>query len=90
MITLTCKSIVIMVNLLDMAGFGFKGSFSRARTGFWCVSVVSELQDALTRAGFSAVKIQRKDESREFIREWAPGLQLEEVVVSALIEAVKA
>ncbi len=53
-------------------------------------SVVSELQAALTEAGFSAVKIQPKDESREFIKEWAPGLQLEEVVVSALIEAAKA
>ncbi len=53
-------------------------------------SVVNELQAALTEAGFSAVNIQPKDESREFIKEWAPGLQLEEVVVSALIEAVKA
>ena len=53
-------------------------------------SVVSDLQTALTEAGFSAVNIQPKDESREFIKEWAPGLQLEEVVVSALIEAVKA
>jgi arsenite methyltransferase len=35
------------------------------------------------------VNIQAKDESREFIKEWAPGLQLEEVIVSALIEAVK-
>ncbi len=53
-------------------------------------SVVSELQAALMEAGFSGVKIQPKDESREFIKEWAPGLQLEEVVVSALIEAIKA
>ena len=33
---------------------------------------------------------QPKDESREFIEEWATGLKLEEEVVSALIEAVKA
>jgi arsenite methyltransferase len=53
-------------------------------------SVVDDLKAALAAAGFSDVKIQPKDESREFIKEWAPGLQLEEVVVSALIEAVKA
>ena len=53
-------------------------------------SVVSELREAIEAAGFSAVLIQPKDESREFIKEWAPGLQLEEVVVSALIGAVKA
>jgi arsenite methyltransferase len=52
-------------------------------------SIVGELQAALVDAGFSDVNIQAKDESREFIKEWAPGLQLEEVIVSALIEAVK-
>jgi arsenite methyltransferase len=52
-------------------------------------SVVEDLKAALAAAGFSGVTIQPKDESREFIKEWAPGLQLEEVIVSALIEAVK-
>ena len=52
-------------------------------------SVVDELRKAIEAAGFSAVRIQPKDESREFIKEWAPGLQLEEVIVSALIEAEK-
>ena len=52
-------------------------------------SVVDELDAALGAAGFSAVRIQPKDESRQFIKEWAPGLQLEEVIVSALIEAEK-
>ena len=53
-------------------------------------SLVDELRMSLDAAGFSEVKVQPKDESRGFIKEWAPGLQLEEVVVSALIEAVKA
>jgi arsenite methyltransferase len=52
-------------------------------------SVVDELRAALDSAGFSEVQIQPKDESREFIKEWAPGLQLEDAVVSALIEAIK-
>ena len=52
-------------------------------------SVVDELRVALDSAGFSAVRIEPKDESRKFIKEWAPGLQLEDAVVSALIEAIK-
>ena len=52
-------------------------------------SVVDDLRDALEAAGFAEIMIQPKDESRAFIKEWAPGLQLEEAVVSALIEAVK-
>lgn len=53
-------------------------------------SVVDELRAVLDSAGFSAVQIQPKDESREFIKAWAPGLKLEDAVVSALINAVKA
>lgn len=52
-------------------------------------SVVDELRAALYSAGFAAVRIEPKDESRELIKEWAPGLQLEDAVVSALIVAVK-
>lgn len=52
-------------------------------------SVVDELRSWLAAAGFAEVRIAPKDESREFIKEWAPGLQLEDAVVSALIEAVK-
>ena len=50
---------------------------------------MEDLRSALGVAGFSGVRIQPKDESREFIKEWAPGLQLEDAVVSALIEAAK-
>jgi arsenite methyltransferase len=53
-------------------------------------SVIGELSAALQAAGFLAVRIQPKDDSRQFIKEWAPGLQLAEVIVSALIEAEKA
>ena len=40
-------------------------------------SVVDELRSWLEAAGFAEVRIAPKDESREFIKEWAPGLQLE-------------
>jgi len=50
---------------------------------------ISYLEDALRAAGFRQISIVPKDESREFIREWAPGSRAEEYVVSANIEAIK-
>lgn len=52
-------------------------------------SMIDELIAALHGAGFKDVRIAPKDESREFIREWAPGRGVEDYVVSATIEAVK-
>jgi len=52
-------------------------------------SLVEELQAMITEAGFALVRIEPKDESREFIRDWAPGRGVEDYVVSATIEAVK-
>lgn len=43
----------------------------------------------LDEAGFREVRIRPKDESREFIRTWAPGCRIEDYVVSATIEAAK-
>ena len=40
-------------------------------------------------AGFEQVQIQLKDESKEFIKDWAPGLNITDFVVSATIEAIK-
>lgn len=50
---------------------------------------IDELEDMLRKAGFTHIRIQPKDESREFIRDWAPGMRVEDFVVSAAIEAVK-
>jgi len=50
---------------------------------------IDELVDMLGEAGFTNIRIQPKDESREFIRDWAPGMRVEDFVVSATIEAVK-
>jgi hypothetical protein len=43
----------------------------------------------LSEAGFTGIRIKPKEESREFIRDWAPEHKIEEYVVSATIEAVK-
>jgi hypothetical protein len=52
-------------------------------------SPIAELDAMLKAAGFERVSIAPKDESRAFIRDWAPGSKIEEFVVSASIEAVK-
>jgi len=52
-------------------------------------STVDELHTMLTDAGFTDIRIQPKDESREFIKDWAPGSGVENYVLSATIEAVK-
>ena len=52
-------------------------------------SSITELTEMLRAAGFANIRIRPKDESRSFIRDWAPGTQVEEYVVSAAIEAVK-
>jgi arsenite methyltransferase len=43
----------------------------------------------LSHVGFERIQIKPKDESKTFIREWAPGRKIEEYVVSATIEAIK-
>lgn len=52
-------------------------------------SLISELERYMLEAGFSKIKITPKDESRDFIKDWAPGRGVEEYVVSAHIEATK-
>ena len=52
-------------------------------------SSIAELEVMLAQAGFVAICIQPKDESRAFIREWSPDLPVEQFIVSATIEAVK-
>lgn len=52
-------------------------------------SMIEELKAFIDVAGFTRIKIEPKDESREFIRDWAPGRGVEDYVVSATIEAIK-
>ena len=50
---------------------------------------IDEWTAMLEEAGFVDIRITPADESRTFIREWAPGKKLEDCIVSASIEAVK-
>ena len=52
-------------------------------------SHIRELEQILADSGFTDIRIAPKDESKEFIKDWAPGRGVEEFVVSATIEAVK-
>lgn len=52
-------------------------------------SLIETLEGWIEAAGFESIRIQPKDESRDFIRDWAPGRGIEDYVVSATIEAIK-
>ncbi len=52
-------------------------------------SEVSDLQTILKAVGFEQISINPKDESKTFIKDWAPGRSIEDYVLSAAIEAVK-
>ncbi len=52
-------------------------------------SLIDQLESYMQDAGFSDIRIEPKDESRDFIRDWAPGRGIEEYVVSATIAAFK-
>jgi arsenite methyltransferase len=52
-------------------------------------SLIDEVEQMLQVAGFTDIRIQPKDESKRFIREWVPDSNIEDYLVSATIEAVK-
>jgi SAM-dependent methyltransferase len=52
-------------------------------------SYIDELEQILSDSGFTDIRIAPKDESKDFIKDWAPGRGVEEYVVSATIEAIK-
>lgn len=52
-------------------------------------SLIDELETFMADAGFKEIKISPKDESKDFIKDWAPGKNVTDYVLSAHIEAVK-
>ncbi|MHB1214664.1 MAG: arsenite methyltransferase [Thiobacillus sp.] len=52
-------------------------------------SLIVDLEEMMRAAGFEQIRIQPKNESKEFIKDWAPGQNVTDFVVSATIEAVK-
>lgn len=52
-------------------------------------ATISDLESMLADAGFEDVRIEPKEDSEEFIREWAEGYDPSDYIVSATIEGVK-
>ena len=52
-------------------------------------SSISQLQTMLMQAGFEKIEIEPKDESRHFIKDWIPGANIDDYIVSAVIKGVK-
>ena len=52
-------------------------------------SLIVELESFLRSAGFIHIRISPKDESKQFIKDWAPGRGIEEFLCSAYVEAEK-
>ena len=51
--------------------------------------LIEDLEAMMREAGFDDIRIAPKDESKAFIKDWAPGRGVEDYVLSATIEAVK-
>ena len=52
-------------------------------------SLIDDLERYMKEAGFSEIKITPKDDSKAFIKDWAPDTNVTDYVLSAHIEAVK-
>jgi len=52
-------------------------------------SLISELEILMRDAGFTKINISPKDDSKDFIKDWAPGKNVTDYVLSAHIEAIK-
>ncbi len=52
-------------------------------------SLIDEIEAMLKASGFEQIRIEPKDESKSFIRDWAPGMPITDYILSATIEAVK-
>ncbi|MFT8316717.1 MAG: arsenite methyltransferase [Sporolactobacillus sp.] len=69
---------------------GIKNDLDVSYSG--CISGASSIDDLhfmLEQSGFTQIEIKPKDESKEFIKEWIAGVNIENYIVSSTIQAVK-
>ncbi|OXS57382.1 arsenite S-adenosylmethyltransferase [Cohnella sp. CIP 111063] len=52
-------------------------------------STIEEVKEMLRKSGFVDISVEPKDESREFIKDWVPGANINEYIQSAVIKAIK-
>lgn len=52
-------------------------------------SSINEIEMMLQKSGFTNISVEPKDESKEFIKDWVKGSNIEDYIVSAVIKAIK-
>lgn len=52
-------------------------------------SSITEIEKLLEQSGFTDISIEPKDESKSFIKDWVPGANIDQYIVSAVIKAIK-
>jgi arsenite methyltransferase len=52
-------------------------------------STVDQIKEMLKQSGFTDVVVEPKDESKDFIKDWVPGANVENYIVSAVIKGMK-
>ena len=52
-------------------------------------STAEEVKEMLHRSGFIDIIVEPKDESREFIKDWVPGTNINDYIQSAVIKAIR-
>jgi len=82
---LAISDIVLTADLPDVV-LGNIPLYSGCVTG---ASSIEKLTQYMKEAGFKHISIEPKEESKEFIREWAPIYKVEDYIVSAVIKATK-
>lgn len=50
---------------------------------------MDELAAMIKAAGFTVIRIDQKEQSRSFVKDWVPGKGIENYVLSATIQGVK-
>ena len=52
-------------------------------------SLIEDLEEIITAAGFNDIRIEPKGESKDFIRDWVPGRNISDYIVSATLNVIK-
>ena len=74
--------------LLWCRGFTMLAAKVALAGGMGNALLVDDLEAMMRAGGFEEIRIQPRDESKEFIKDGAPGQNVTDFVVSAAIEAV--
>lgn len=83
---LAVSDVVLTAELPSKIKNDFDASYAGCIAG---ASSIDDLKKMLSETGFAEIKIEPKDASKTFIKDWSPGTNIEKYIVSAVIQAVK-